>query len=61
MADTIRIRDLRHPEHADAAKAAFAAIEQLPFDFSTKGIIEAARAESDVPLFEDEEIGRAHV
>ncbi|HPG24544.1 MAG: sulfotransferase [Spirochaetaceae bacterium] len=56
MADTIRIRDLRHPEHADAAKAAFAAIEQLPFDFSTKGIIEAARAESDVPLFEDEEL-----
>jgi hypothetical protein len=56
MAETIRIDDLREPVHSDAAKAALELVDTIPFDLSTKGIIEAARAECDVPLFEDAEL-----
>ena len=53
--NTIQIKDFEAPEHSEAAQAAFAMIEQVPFDFSLAGVIEGARAECDVPLFEDEE------
>lgn len=52
-AETIRITDFETPRHSEAAKAAFAMIEQVPFELSAKAVIEGARAESDVPLFED--------
>ena len=52
---TIRIQDFEAPEHSEAARAAFAMIEQVPFDLSLQGVIEAARAECDVPLFESED------
>jgi len=54
-ADTIRITDFRAPRHSEAALAAFAMIEQVPFELSAKAIIEGAREECDVPLFEDED------
>ncbi len=53
--NTIRITDFRAPRHSEAALAAFAMIEQVPFELSAKAIIEGARAECDVPLFEDED------
>lgn len=57
-ANTIRITDLEAPEHSEAAEAAFAMIDQVPFELSSKAVIEAARAECrdcEVPLFEDRE------
>jgi hypothetical protein len=56
MPDTIRIDDLRAPVHSEAALAALQMVEQLPFELSSKAVIEAARKESDVPLFEDEDL-----
>lgn len=53
--ETIRITDLEQPVHSEAARAGFAMIEQVPFELSTEGVFEAARAESDVPIFEDED------
>jgi hypothetical protein len=35
-ANTIRIQDLGSPEHAEAAIAAFAMIDQIPFELSLK-------------------------
>jgi hypothetical protein len=52
--EKIRITDLTAPVHSEAALAGFAMIEQVPFDLSVEGVVEAARAECDVPLFEDE-------
>ena len=54
-AETIRITDFEAPRHSEAASAAFAMIEQVPFELSAKAIIEGAREECDVPLFEDED------
>lgn len=56
--ETIRITDLTSPIHSEPAQAAFEMIEQLPFELSVEGVVEAARAECDVPLFEDEEWNR---
>ena len=56
MPDTIRIEDLRHPVHSEAARAVLEMVEGLPFELSTAAVIEAARAESDVPLFEEEDL-----
>ena len=55
MPETIRITDFQAPEHSEAAKAAFAMIEDIPFDLSVEGVVEAARTQSDVPLFEDDD------
>ena len=49
----IRIDDLAEPRHSEAGAAAIAAIEAMDFDFSADAIVDAARAESDVPFFED--------
>ncbi len=56
MAETIRIDDLREPVHSEAARTAIQMVEQIPFELSAKAIIDAAREESDVPLFEEEEL-----
>ena len=56
MAETIRIDDLREPVHSEAASTAIQMVEQIPFELSAKAIIDAAREESDVPLFEEEEL-----
>ena len=53
--EPIRITDLEAPVHSEAAKAGFAMIEQVPFELSVEGIVAAARAECDVPLFEDDD------
>lgn len=58
MPEIIRIDDLAHPVHSEAANAAIAMVNELPFELSSKAVIEGARAESDVPLFEEEELFR---
>jgi hypothetical protein len=50
---TIRITDLTSPQHSEAAAAAIAMVDQIPFELNSKEIIEAAREESDVPLYEE--------
>lgn len=52
---TIRITDFEMPKHSEAARAAFAMVAQIPFDLTSEAIIEAAREECDVPLYEDED------
>ena len=58
MPESIRITDLREPRHSEAALAAFAMIEQVPFDLTVEGVTAAAREECDVPLFEDNDLRR---
>jgi hypothetical protein len=55
LENTIRISDFEAPQHSEAAKAAFEMIDQIPFELTTEAVTEAARLESDVPLFEDED------
>lgn len=57
-AEQIRIEDFETPQHSEAAKAAFAMIEQIPFELSAAAVIAAARAECDVPLYEDADWNR---
>jgi hypothetical protein len=54
LAKGIRIHDLRNPEYSEAGAAAIKAIDELPFEFSLEAIVDAARAECNVPFFEDE-------
>ena len=54
MPEAIRLLDLVNPVHSAAATAALTAVEALPFELSTEAVIERARAESDVPLYEEE-------
>lgn len=56
--NTIRIDDLTEPRHSEAAAAAMAMVDQLPFELSPSAILEAARDESDVPLFADADLFR---
>jgi len=56
MAQGIRIDDLASPRYTETAAAAIAAIDETPFELGLEGIVEAARAESDVPLFEDADL-----
>ena len=56
MAETIRIDDLHDPVHSEAASAALQMVERLPFELTTEAVIDGAREESDVPLFEDEDL-----
>jgi hypothetical protein len=58
MAETIRIDDFLLPKHSEAAAAAISMIEHVPFDLSVEGVVSAAREQSDVPLFEDEDWNR---
>lgn len=51
--EPIRIRDYEAPVHSEAAKTAITMVEDVPFELSAKAVVEAARAECDVPLFED--------
>jgi len=51
--DDIRLRDLARPEHSAHAKTILRAIDELPFELSRTAIVEAARAECDVPLYEE--------
>ena len=53
--ETIRIQDFLQPKHSEAATAAFSMIEHVPFDLTVEGVAQAARDESDVPVFEDED------
>ena len=53
--ETIRIQDFLQPKHSEAATAAFSMIEHVPFDLTVEGVVQAARDESDVPVFEDED------
>ena len=53
--EAIRIQDFLQPKHSEAATAAFSMIEHVPFDLTVEGVVQAARAESDVPVFEDED------
>jgi len=53
-ANTIRITDFEAPRHSEAATAAIAMVQQIPFELTSKAVIAAAREESDVPLYEDE-------
>ncbi len=54
VSEGIRIHDLGQPEYSEAGAAAIAAIDALDFDFTTEAIVAAAKAECDVPFFEDE-------
>jgi len=54
LAKGIRIHDLHSPEYSEAGAAAIKAIDELPFEFSLEAIVDAARAECNVPFFEDE-------
>ena len=56
MPETLQIDDLRDPVHSEAARAAMQMIEQLPFELTTRAVIEAAREEADVPLYEEPEL-----
>jgi hypothetical protein len=56
MPEDIRIRDLKNPEYSEAATAAFAMVEQLPFELTSGAVIDGAAAESDVPLYEDAQL-----
>jgi len=56
MAQDIRIDDLRAPRYSDAAKAAFAMVAELPFELTSAAVIDGARSECDVPLYEDPEL-----
>lgn len=56
--NTIRITDLANPVHSEAAAGAIQMVSQLPFELTSQAVIEGAREESDVPLFEDEELFR---
>jgi hypothetical protein len=58
MAETIRIDDFLAPRHSEAATAAIAMIEHVPFDLSVEGVVVAAREQSDVPVFEDDDWNR---
>jgi hypothetical protein len=53
LAKGIRIRDLGDPDYSDAGAAAIAAIDATPFEFASAAIVDAARAECDVPFFDD--------
>ncbi len=55
MASGIRIRDLSSPRHSEAGRAVLDAIESTPFEFTLEAVVDAARAECDVPFFEDAE------
>ena len=56
MSETIRITDLREPVYSEAALAAIEMVGQLPFELTVDSVIEGARAECDVPLYEDEDL-----
>jgi len=53
LANGIRIRDLSNPEYSEAGAAAIKAIDAMPFEFSLEAIVDAARAECDVPFFSE--------
>ncbi len=55
VAGPIRISDFETPRHSEAATAAIAMVEQIPFELSSKAVIDGAREECDVPLYEDED------
>ena len=52
----IRIEDLREPVHSEAARAAIEMVEGIPFELTREAVIDAARAECDVPLYEEEDL-----
>ncbi|MBJ18572.1 MAG: sulfotransferase [bacterium] len=52
--DLIRITDFEAPQHSEAATAAIEMVDQIPFELSSKAVIEGARVECDVPLYENE-------
>jgi hypothetical protein len=54
LADGIRIHDLSDPEYSEAGAAAIKAIDETPFEFSLGAIVDAARAECDVPFFTEQ-------
>ncbi|MFK7896017.1 MAG: sulfotransferase [Myxococcota bacterium] len=54
----IRIQDLANPVHSEAAAGAIQMVDQIPFELTPEAVIAGAREESDVPLFEEEELFR---
>jgi hypothetical protein len=51
--ERIHIDDLAAPRQTEAALAAIAKIEQVPFELTSEAIVAAARAECDAPLYEE--------
>ena len=54
MAQGIRIHDLAQPEYSEAGADAIKAIEALPVELTLEAAVDAARAECDVPFFQDQ-------
>ena len=53
MSEAIHIDDLHEPRLSEAARAALDRVQQIPFEFSAKAILEEARRDCDVPFYED--------